>query len=182
MAGSNDDKSTGEEVAPRFRALWLGLSDIMGTSATATLLRRAAKHEPHVTQLVVQKPAFEYEYITPTTWRDPQIEARAMRTLLQALEPLLVELTGEIVITRLRDPRSPSAVIWEGLMSRAQRPEIKLESTGAVELDEILGGRLPSRSVVMIVGEPGSGKTVLTHQLLSRWAHEAPAASAAEPA
>ena len=43
---------------------------------------------------------------------------------------------------------------------------IDIETTGDVALDSILGGGLPSRSVVMLAGEPGSGKTVLTHQLL----------------
>jgi circadian clock protein KaiC len=49
---------------------------------------------------------------------------------------------------------------------------IKLESTGDAALDTILGGGLPAHSIVMIAGEPGSGKTVLTHQLLFDAARE----------
>lgn len=51
-------------------------------------------------------------------------------------------------------------------MSRQQRTTFTVDSTGDAALDTILGGGLPSRSIVMIAGEPGSGKTVLTHQLL----------------
>jgi circadian clock protein KaiC len=47
-----------------------------------------------------------------------------------------------------------------------QRARLTLESTGEPALDLILGGGLPNRTVLMIAGEPGSGKTVLTHQLL----------------
>jgi circadian clock protein KaiC len=43
---------------------------------------------------------------------------------------------------------------------------LQLETTGDRAFDTILGGGLPSRSVVLIAGEPGAGKTVLTHQLL----------------
>jgi hypothetical protein len=114
MAGSNSDTQD-DRTAPKFRALWVALSDIMGTSATATLLRRAAKHaathEPHVAQLVIHKPAFEYEYVTPSSWVDPQTEVRAVRSLLVALEPLLIELTGEIVIKRLQSIPEVRAVL-----------------------------------------------------------------------
>lgn len=43
---------------------------------------------------------------------------------------------------------------------------LNLESTGEAELDAILGGGLPAQSVTVIAGEPGSGKTILTLQLL----------------
>ncbi|MCA1664747.1 MAG: AAA family ATPase [Myxococcales bacterium] len=43
---------------------------------------------------------------------------------------------------------------------------LDLESSGNAALDGILGGGLPSRSVNVIAGEPGSGKTILTLQML----------------
>ncbi|HYH94584.1 ATPase domain-containing protein [Hyalangium sp.] len=43
---------------------------------------------------------------------------------------------------------------------------LEFQSTGDQALDKILGGGIPARSVVMIAGEPGSGKTVLTLQML----------------
>src|SRR6187200_713045 len=39
-------------------------------------------------------------------------------------------------------------------------------STGIPSLDETLGGGIPSPSVVVIAGAPGSGKTILSLQLL----------------
>src|SRR5712692_133064 len=39
-------------------------------------------------------------------------------------------------------------------------------STGSAVLDRILGGGLPERSVTVIAGEPGAGKTVFTLQML----------------
>lgn len=41
-----------------------------------------------------------------------------------------------------------------------------VESTGDERLDTILGGGLPAQSVVVIAGEPGTGKTALTLQML----------------
>lgn len=46
--------------------------------------------------------------------------------------------------------------------------KLPVESTGDAALDAILGGGIPSRSVVIVAGEPGSGKTVMTLQLLFR--------------
>lgn len=49
------------------------------------------------------------------------------------------------------------------------RPEQDhLESAGDEALDAILGGGIPARSVVIVAGEPGSGKTLTTLQLVFR--------------
>ena len=45
-------------------------------------------------------------------------------------------------------------------------------SSGDDRFDTILGGGIPLQSVVVITGEPGSGKTVLTMQMLFRAARE----------
>lgn len=47
-----------------------------------------------------------------------------------------------------------------------QKPVLNIESTGDLSFDSILGGGIPAQSVVVIAGEPGSGKTVLTLQML----------------
>jgi circadian clock protein KaiC len=47
-----------------------------------------------------------------------------------------------------------------------ERPKLEFESTGDTWLDRILGGGIPTRSIVVIAGEPGSGKTMLTLQTL----------------
>src|SRR5687767_13160058 len=47
-----------------------------------------------------------------------------------------------------------------------ERPAIPTESTGNPALDSILGGGIPARSMTVIAGEPGSGKTIFTLQML----------------
>lgn len=44
--------------------------------------------------------------------------------------------------------------------------KIERESTGDPALDEILGGGLPTGSMTVIAGKPGSGKTILALQML----------------
>ncbi|MDB4971141.1 MAG: putative circadian clock protein KaiC [Myxococcales bacterium] len=46
------------------------------------------------------------------------------------------------------------------------KPTITLETTGDAALDVVMGGGIPSQSVTVIAGEPGSGKTILTLQML----------------
>jgi hypothetical protein len=91
-------------AAASFHLLWENLSELIGTSATATLVRRAAKHAatsaPSLAALVIKKPTFDYEYIVPQHWSDDGSDE--LRLLIHSLEPLLVELTGLIVIQRLR--------------------------------------------------------------------------------
>lgn len=48
------------------------------------------------------------------------------------------------------------------------RSAMAVESTGNAALDAILGGGIPTHSVVIVAGEPGSGKTLMTLQLVFR--------------
>jgi circadian clock protein KaiC len=51
---------------------------------------------------------------------------------------------------------------------RGEDQALRLErvSTGVAGLDEVLGGGIPARSITVVSGEPGSGKTVLALQML----------------
>ena len=49
---------------------------------------------------------------------------------------------------------------------------LQRHSTGSGPLDSILGGGLPARSVTVVAGQPGSGKTVLTLQALFHHARQ----------
>lgn len=97
-----DDPPT---TAALFALLWNDLVDVLGSSATATLLRRAAKHgasrQPALQQLVIHRPAFEYEYVVPEAWKDEQQGLDELLVLVKTLVPLLEQLTGVIVIQRL---------------------------------------------------------------------------------
>ena len=49
--------------------------------------------------------------------------------------------------------------------SRA-RPEVANVSTGSVEIDRRLGGGIPYRTLMLVEGQPASGKSTLSQQLL----------------
>lgn len=98
----SQDKLTPEAL---FALLWDELVDVLGSSATATLLRRAAKRgaadRPDLMKLVIHKPLFEYEYVVPEEWT-AGAGRESLQLLVDKLVPLLRELTGGIVIQRLR--------------------------------------------------------------------------------
>jgi circadian clock protein KaiC len=50
--------------------------------------------------------------------------------------------------------------------TRARRGAGTLFTTGIAPLDRILGGGIPPYSVVILAGEPGTGKTILSQQIL----------------
>jgi circadian clock protein KaiC len=54
----------------------------------------------------------------------------------------------------------------------AVRPRLPRLSTGSDALDQILGGGLPVRSVNVIAGEPGAGKTIFALQILFHQARQ----------
>ena len=45
-------------------------------------------------------------------------------------------------------------------------PQLTRESTGSRAFDTILGGGIPSGSMTVVAGEPGSGKTIFALQML----------------
>jgi hypothetical protein len=103
--------SRSDEDAPSaaqlFELLWESLADVLGTAATAALLRRAIKraaaHTSWSEPVVVARKGLDYEYRLPETWQQPDNEEalRALRILTAELRVLLVELTGPVVVRRL---------------------------------------------------------------------------------
>ena len=90
-----------------FDLLWETMADVLGTAATATLVRRALKQaalrHPDLSGLVIERNGFGYEYRVPETW----LEGRGgetfhgLQALVQDLQPLLEEMTGPVVVRRL---------------------------------------------------------------------------------
>ena len=80
---------------------------MLGTAATATLLRRAIKQAASKTSwsepVVVMRNGLDYEYRLPETWKQPGNEkaVSALRVVTAELRVLLVELTGPVVVRRL---------------------------------------------------------------------------------
>ena len=161
--------------------LWESLADVLGTAATATLLRRAIKAAAPRTSwsesVTVTRKGLDYEYRLPETWMQPGNEEAlsALRIVAAELRALLVELTGPVVVRRL------ARWLPSGARDRLQRggadmtnDAVTLErlGTGSASLDAILGGGIPAGSVTVVAGEPGSGKTVFTLQALFHHARQ----------
>jgi hypothetical protein len=92
--------------AALLQLLWTELADVIGSAATATVLRRAvgraADSAPGLAELTIHRDRFQYRYAVPPTW-DAQSETtmESMRQLMRELRPLLLELTGMVVLRRL---------------------------------------------------------------------------------
>jgi len=93
-------------VAQRFAVLWEALADVLGTAATATLLRRAMKSAANQAPLdgpVIERQGLSYGYTVPESWQTARGGAplEVHRAVIDGLRPLLVELTGSVVVRRL---------------------------------------------------------------------------------
>ena len=101
------DEST---AAVLFNSLWESLADLLGTAATATLVRRAIKRASvdHKEQpRVIVKNTIAYEYELPDAWYQPNRPETLddLCALTKALGHLLVQLTGPVVVRRLQQDR-----------------------------------------------------------------------------
>lgn len=96
----------GLPVCSLFAILWDALADLLGTAATATLLKRAARRAaartPELAELSIERQGIAYGYRCPSGWSDASFGTPpALRELMDELHPLLIEMTGEIVIRHL---------------------------------------------------------------------------------
>jgi len=101
--GGPSDPAAGLSAAALFTILWESLSDVLGTAATATLLKRAARRaatrSPELSGLVIQREGLLYVYTVPPAWKDKsEGTPPALRELVIELRPILIELTGQVVI------------------------------------------------------------------------------------
>jgi hypothetical protein len=97
-----------QSAAALLELLWDELVTLIGTPATAALLRRALKRAvpriPDLEDVAVSREGLEYSYSVPTSWRD---ESRAdavvalRRLVREDLDPLFRELTGPVISRRL---------------------------------------------------------------------------------
>src|SRR5205807_796161 len=92
--------------AELFAQLWEALADLLGTAATATLLRRAIQElgdgRPDLRDLLIRRDGLAYTFSVPASWHDEREQGvLALRDMARALQPILVQLTGDIVLRRL---------------------------------------------------------------------------------
>ena len=85
--------------------LWESLADVLGTAATATQLKRAARRAaargPELAGLVIQRDGLLYGYTLPPAWNHKSEGTPALREVVTELRPILIELTGQVVIRHL---------------------------------------------------------------------------------
>jgi len=94
-------------AATLFGLLCETMTEVLGTTATAVLVRRAAQraaaHWPVLRQLVIRQDGLAYQFQVPETWQEgsnPEAFA-ALRALGQEVCQLLHAMTGPVVIRRL---------------------------------------------------------------------------------
>jgi len=94
-------------AAELFGLLWESLADVLGTAATATLVRRALKQAASPSSgpepVIVTRSGLNYEYRLPEAWKHTGNEKAvgALRIMAAELRGLLVELTGPVVVRQL---------------------------------------------------------------------------------
>jgi hypothetical protein len=92
--------------AALFKLIWDNVVDVLGTAATAALVRRAAQRamprSPELGDFAIVRTDAGYTYALPRALIGKlEQPPRALRELLGELRPLLAELTGKILIRRL---------------------------------------------------------------------------------
>jgi hypothetical protein len=111
---ADDRAGQGGEIdtAALFSIVWDAVAEVLGTAATAAIVRRsagrAAMESPELVDVVIRREKLEYRYTLPHAWSHPAAAARpeqgtplAFRALVAEIGRLLVELTGTVFINRL---------------------------------------------------------------------------------
>ena len=112
-----DGGSVERTAAALFAIVWDALAEVLGTAATAAIVRRAAtlaaKESPELIELRVVRENLEYRYALPHAWSQAS-DAIALRVLVAQIGRLLVELTGTVVIHRLEEIPAlrASGLVW----------------------------------------------------------------------
>ena len=140
----------------------------------------AAAESPELVELVIRRENLEYRYTLPHAWSQRRRSRRAAPVALRALVAEIGRAAGGADGHRRHPParadpraaRPRAALAAGGGELSAVRPRLECLSTGSAALDRILGGGLPARSVNVIAGEPGAGKTIFALQMLFHQARQ----------
>jgi len=111
---SSGDAAASLSGTALFKMLWDALVDVLGTAATATIVGRAARRalprSPELGELAIARVDREYRYVVPCSFDRADGPPAPLRALLHELQPLLAELTGQVVLRRLE--RVPELRSW----------------------------------------------------------------------
>lgn len=142
VAGS--DETTGKTPAHRFAVLWAALAEIAGPAATATLIGRAARaaapRAPELAALEIARAGFEYRYVLPHSWQEPDAPFDPLRELVLDLRPLLVEVAGPVLLNRLRAVGERGTGTFARLLGDAEgKGRVAVRSSGPSATGDGLG-------------------------------------------
>jgi hypothetical protein len=108
------DASSGLSGSVLFRTLWEALGEILGSTATAVLLRRAARRamaqSPELRGIAIERIDGAFHYALPASFVETRGPPAALRELAFELRPLLAEMTGELALRHLE--RVPELRHW----------------------------------------------------------------------
>jgi len=110
--GSREGGDGDLDAAALFAIVWDAIAEVLGTAATAAIVRRAAgraaPESPELVDVVIRRERLEYRYSLPHAWSHPAGTAApeerapiAFRALVAEIGRLLVELTGTVFVGRL---------------------------------------------------------------------------------
>lgn len=95
-------------AAELFQRLWDEVADLVGSVATAALLRRALKRasarQPELAAIVLRREGLGYAWVLPAAWHEPgrrDAVEQLRRLVRDDLHPLFRELTGLVIARRL---------------------------------------------------------------------------------
>ena len=105
-SSSVDEASAEMRGAALFKLIWDSVADVLGTTATATLLWRAARRamprSPELGEFAVLRIDVGYTYTLPRALVGKVEQTPvALRELVVELRLLLIELTGQVVVRRI---------------------------------------------------------------------------------
>ena len=90
-----------------FKVLWDRLADMLGITATAVVLDRAARrartHCHELDGLTISRVDGQFGYVVPPSLARVRGPSVALLRLLDELRPLLVELTGQVAVRHLEE-------------------------------------------------------------------------------
>ena len=185
--GSSNAKEEGSvdidvSTATLFGFVWSTLADVLGTAAAAAIVRarraRACGESPELRRADRPSRRPRVPYTLPPAWsKTTQTAARGEGVFA----PLVAEM-GRLLRRADGHRRHPPARAGSGAARTAgssggprrgprrrsdrRRPDWSASRPGSAAFDRILGGGLPVRSVNVIAGEPGAGKTLFSLQML----------------
>jgi hypothetical protein len=99
------DASNGLTGSALFGHLWGALADLLGASATATLVSRAARRaggqHPVLRELVITRIDAQFSYVVPSSFHQALGPPPPLQALVRELQPLLADATGAVAVRHL---------------------------------------------------------------------------------